>query len=286
MNRQATPPVTIYTPESALARPGKLVRDMFRDLAASRELGWRLAMRDISAQYRQAVLGFLWALLLPLGHTAVWVALSLSGILAVVVTDMPYPVFVLTGTMLWAIFMESVTAPIQVVSASRDMLAKINFPREALILSGVYQVLFNASIKISILLAAMVALGVSPGWNALQVCFGVASLVLVGTSLGMLLTPIGLLYSDVGKGLPFLMQFLMYLTPVVYPLPGTGRLRELLLLNPLTPLIETTRAWLVGGDTQWLLGFLLVNGLAALMLLGVWIIYRLAMPIIIERMSS
>lgn len=286
MNRQAPRQVTIYTPESALTSPRRLIRDMFRDLAASRELAWRLAMRDISAQYRQALFGFLWALLLPLGHTAIWVSLSLSGILAVGVTNMPYPVFVLTGTMLWAIFMESVTAPIQVVSASREMLAKINFPREALILSGVYQILFNASIKIAILFAVMFAFGIAPSWNAFLACLGIASLVLVGTSLGLLMTPAGLLYSDVGKGLPFLMQFLMYLTPVVYPLPDTGRLRELLLLNPLTPLIETTRAWLVGGDTQWMVGFLLMNGLAALMLFGVWIIYRLAMPIIIERMSS
>lgn len=286
MNRQTPHPVTIYTPESALTSPSTLVRDMFRDLAASRELAWRLAMRDISAQYRQALFGFLWALLLPLGHTAVWVALGLSGILAVGVTDVPYPVFVLTGTMLWAIFMESVTAPLIVVSASRDMLAKINFPREALILSGICQVVFNALIKIAVLFAAMLFLGVSPGWSALLAGVGVASLILVGTSIGLLLTPVGLLYSDVGKGLPFLMQFLMYLTPVVYPLPATGGLRDLLVLNPLTPLIDTTRAWLVGGDTQWLSSFLLMNGVAALMLLGVWIIYRLAMPIIIERMSS
>lgn len=286
MNRQVPRQVKIYTPESALTSPRTLVRDMFRDLAASRELAWRLALRDVSAQYRQAAFGFLWALLLPLGHSAIWVVLSLSGILALGVTDMPYPVFVLTGTMLWAIFLESVNAPIQVVSAARDMLAKISFPREALILSGVYQVLFNASIKLAILFAAMFAFGISPSWNAFLVCVSLASLVLVGTSLGLLLTPVGLLYSDIGKGLPFLMQFLMYLTPIVYPLPVTGGLRELLLLNPLTPLIETARAWLVGGDTQWLVGFLLVNGLAALMLLGVWIIFRLAMPIIIERMSS
>ncbi|MBI5791184.1 MAG: ABC transporter permease [Rhodocyclales bacterium] len=286
MNQQNPLPVTIYTPESAIANPGRMLRDMVHDLRMSRELSWRLAVRDISAQYRQAMLGFLWALVLPVANTAVWVFLSASGILAVGATELPYPVFVLIGTMLWAIFMEAVTAPMQGVSAARDMLAKINFPREAIVIAGIYQVLFNAAIKLAILLVVLFIFGIAPDWRIVLVPFGVASLILAGTAIGLFLTPIGLLYTDIGKGLPILMQFLMYLTPVVYPLRGEGRLSTLLLLNPLTPLIETTRAWLTGGTPQWLLYFLATNVLAIVVLLAVWIVYRLAMPIIIERMSS
>ncbi len=259
---------------------------MVHDLRMSRELSWRLAVRDISAQYRQTALGFLWALILPLANTAVWVFLSISGILTVAATDLPYPVFVLIGTMLWAIFMEAVTAPMQGVSAAREMLAKINFPREAIVVSGIYQVLFNAAIKLAILLVVLVASGIFPDWKIVLVPFGIASLILAGTAIGLFLTPIGLLYTDIGKGLPILMQFLMYLTPVVYPLRGEGTLSTLLLLNPLTPLIETTRAWLTGGAPEWLHYFLVTNILAMFVLLAVWIVYRLAMPIIIERMSS
>jgi len=263
-----------------------MLRDMAHDLRMSRELSWRLAVRDISAQYRQTMLGFLWALVLPLANTAVWVFLSASGILAVGTTDLPYPAFVLIGTMLWAIFMEAVTAPMQGVTAARDMLAKINFPREAIVIAGIYQVLFNAAIKLSILFVALFIFGIVPDWKAVLVPFGVASLILAGTAIGLFLTPVGLLYTDIGKGLPILMQFLMYLTPVVYPLRGEGTLSTVLLLNPLTPLIETTRAWLTGGTPEWLLYFVVTNVLAIVALLAVWIVYRLAMPIIIERMSS
>ncbi len=286
MNQHNPLPVTIYTPESAIASPGRMLRDMAHDLRMSRELSWRLAVRDISAQYRQTMLGFLWALVLPLANTAVWVFLSASGILAVGTTDLPYPAFVLIGTMLWAIFMEAVTAPMQGVTAARDMLAKINFPREAIVIAGIYQVLFNAAIKLSILFVALFIFGIVPDWKAVLVPFGVASLILAGTAIGLFLTPVGLLYTDIGKGLPILMQFLMYLTPVVYPLRGEGTLSTVLLLNPLTPLIETTRAWLTGGTPEWLLYFVVTNVLAIVALLAVWIVYRLAMPIIIERMSS
>lgn len=286
MNPQKPAQVRIYTPESAIASPAKLLEDMIRDLSAARGLSYRLARRDISAQYRQTLLGFLWALVLPLANTVVWVFLGMSGILAVGATPLPYPVFVLIGTMLWAIFMEAVNAPLQGVSASRDMLAKINFPREAIVISGIYQVLFNAVIKLAIVLAVLAIFGIAPDWQIALVPIGVASLILVGTAVGLFLTPIGLLYTDIGKGLPIVMQFLMYLTPVVYPLRSEGTLSTLLLLNPLTPLIETTRAWLTGGTPEWLHYFLVTNILAFLMLVFVWIVYRLAMPIIIERMSS
>lgn len=280
------PRVTIYTPESSLANPVKMVREMFRDLLAARELSWRLAVRDLSAQYRQAFLGFAWALILPLANTAAWIFLSSSGVVAVGETALPYPVYVFVGTMLWAIFMDAVNAPLQGVTASKMMLAKINFPREAIIVSGIYQTLFNAGIKIGLLLFTLLLLGINPGWNLLLFPFGVLSLVVVGTFIGLLITPVGVLYTDVGKVLPLLMQFLMYLTPVVFAMPREGIAATLFTLNPLTPVILTSRDWLTGGAPEFLGYFLAVNIAAILLLLVVWVVYRLAMPILIERMSA
>lgn len=280
------PKVTIYTPESSLATPGKMLRDMFRDLASSRELAWRLAVRDISAQYRQAFLGFLWAFILPLANSLVWIFLNSSGVIRMADTALPYPVYVFTGTMLWAIFMDALTAPLQQVNAARGMLAKLNFPREALIVSGIYQTLFNAVIKILLLLGALLVAGLNPGWNLLLFPMGILSLILVGTACGLLITPVGMLYTDVGRGLPLLMQFLMYVTPVVFPMPKAGWAVTLFDLNPLTPLILTTRDWLTGFEPGCLGYFLLVNLVAIALLLLVWGVYRLAMPILIERMSA
>ena len=141
-------PVTVYTPESSLRNPARMVRSMFRDLLASRELAWQLAVRDIRAQYRQTALGLLWAFILPLANTGAWLFIQSTGIVTIQGTELPYPVYVFTGTMLWAIFMDAVNAPLQQTIAAKPMLAKINFPREGFILSGIYQTLFNASIKI------------------------------------------------------------------------------------------------------------------------------------------
>ena len=263
-----------------------MLREMFRDLVVSKELAWRLAVRDISAQYRQAVLGILWAFILPLANTLAWIFLNSSGVVKVSDTPLPYPVYVFTGTMLWAIFMDALNAPLQKTTAAKGMLAKLNFPREALILSGIYQTLFNVSIKTVLLLAALVVAGVNPGWPLMLFPLGILSLILVGTVLGLLITPVGMLYTDVGKGLPLLMQFLMYVTPVVYPMPQGSWTAVLVSVNPLTPLIMTTRDWLTGMTPDFLGYFLLVNLVALMLLLVVWVVYRLAMPILIERMSA
>lgn len=279
-------PLTVFTPESAIAAPSKMLRDMARDLRESRELAWRLAVRDINAQYRQTLLGFLWALLLPLAHTAIWVFLGASGLLQVGATGMPYPAYVLIGTMLWAIFSDAVNAPLQGAAASRDMLVKVNFAREAIIISGLYQVAFNAAIKFAILVAAVMLLGVHPDWRITLAPFGIAGLVAIGTALGLVFVPLGLLYNDIAKGLPLFLQFLMYLTPIVYPIPASGIVRDFLLLNPLVAPIEVSRQWLTGGSADMLLAFALVVGAALVFGLALWVVYRLAMPIVIERMSS
>jgi lipopolysaccharide transport system permease protein len=82
------------------------------------------------------------------------------------------------------------------------------------------------------------------------------------------------------------MQFLMYLSPVVFPMPKDGWAATLFNWNPLTPLIVTARDWLTGVAPAMLPQFALVNAAALLLLLAVWIVYRLAMPILIERMSA
>ena len=270
--------LTVYSPESSLRHPFVMIRDMFHDLLAGRELAWQLAVRDVRAQYRQTALGLIWAFILPLAHTLTWIFLSGSGIVSIKRTDLPYPVYVFTGTIIWAIFMDAVNGPLNQTINSKYMLSKINFPREALV---------NGAIKITLLVGALIFWGIYPGWHFILFVVGIISLILTGTAIGLLLTPLGVLYTDIGKSLPLLLQFLMYLTPVVFPMPeGGGWAATIFNWNPLTPLFITTRNWLIDFKTEFLGNFILVNIVVIFILLIVWIIYRIAMPILIERMSS
>ncbi len=277
---------TVYTPDSSLANPFVMLKSMAGDLWAGRELAWRLTVRDISAQYRQSFLGILWALILPFANTAVWLYLNLSGIVVLQKTAIPFPVYVFAGTMLWSIFMDSINAPMGETNAARGMLSRLNFPKEALLLSGIYKTLFNASIKIGLLLCVLPFFKVNPGWGLLLFPVGVFSIILVGTAIGLFITPVGMLYTDVGRALPLVMQFLMYATPVVFAMPESGLAARVFTLNPTTPLILTARGWLTGQPPEMLGYFLAVNAVAVVLLLASWIGYRLSLPILIERMSA
>jgi lipopolysaccharide transport system permease protein len=281
-----TTQITVYTPDSSLRDPVRVLRAMFCDLVRGRELAWQLAVRDIRVQYRQAALGLFWAFILPLANTAIWLFIQGSGIVTLQPTALPYPIYVFTGTILWAIFMDAVNSPLQLTSSAKPMLAKINFPKEALIASGIYQTLFNAAIKIGVLLPVLLIMGVLPGERLALFPVALLSLIMAGTVVGLLVTPLGMLYSDIGKGLPILMQFLMYTTPVVFAMPTGGWAATLFLNNPLTPLIGTARDLLTGFEPQQLGAFVFVNvGILALLMV-VWVVYRVAMPILIERMSA
>lgn len=277
---------TVYSPDSELLNFGSLLRTMWGDLLASRELAWRLLVRNINAQYRQSLLGYAWAFLPPLFTTAIWVFLQSQKVFNVADTGMPYPIFVLTGTVLWQTFVEALQAPLQMVNESRGMLVKINFPREALILTGIGQVLFNFGIRVTILLPVYWWFEVPLQASVMLAPVGVLAMICLGIMIGLLLTPLGMLYQDVGRVLTFGSQALFFLTPIIYPVPQASWAGTLVKLNPVTPLLQTTRDWLVAADTSHLYGFLWVFGISLILLFAGWVLYRIAMPHLISRMSA
>lgn len=279
--------VRIYTPESSFKRPSVLFGEMYKDLLQGQNLARHLTLRDFRAQYRQSILGVFWIFILPLTNTITWMFLRGSGVISVAETSIPYPVYVFTGTMLWSIFTESIQSPLQKVMTNRSLLSKINFPREALILSSFYQSISNAGIKVLLMLVGMAALG----YDFLNLPFslfpiGVLALVLSGIAIGLVLTPIGLLYNDIGRGIPIIMQFLMYLSPVVFVVPKRGWLSGFIDHNPLTPLVVVSRSWMTGQASELVVEFVIVNVTLLILLFLGWIFFRVAMPILIEKISS
>lgn len=277
---------TIHTPESLLRRPRHLIRQMWRDLLASRELAWRLMKRDISAQYRQSFLGIAWAFIPPI---AMAVGVTLAGeanIINIGKTDFPYPAYVMFSTALWQTFVESINGPVDAVVKAKPMLARVNFSREAIILAKVGEVVFNFSIKLILIVALFVWYRVAVSWSLLIAPVALVHLIMLGTLVGTLLSPLGVLYQDVQKGLTMATGFWLFLTPVVYTVPDEGLFGTLVQLNPVTPLLVTTRELATTGVVSEPLGFWVVSLLTWAGLLFTWIAFRIALPYVIERVSS
>jgi lipopolysaccharide transport system permease protein len=283
---RGSPNEIVYTSAPALAKPRLLFRSMMRDLVASRELAWRLFLRDFQAQYRRTLLGYAWVVLPPLVSTAVWVLLQKQDVLQVAPTNVPYPLFVLIGMMLWDIFLSALNAPLAVVTASASMLTKINFPRESLILAGIANVAFGAIVRLAIIVAAAAYFHVP--WTAcvLVAPIGVAALILLGIAVGLLLVPIGVLYQDVSRSTGILYMALFLVTPVIYPPPETGIAAALVRWNPIAPLLTTTREALTTGRMTCLREFLLVVGIGVLLSLTAWFTYRVSLPHLVARLNT
>jgi lipopolysaccharide transport system permease protein len=172
------------------------------------------------------------------------------------------------------------------IQTSKQMLTKIHFPHEAIMLSAIGQVLVNFGIRLVMLILIFIWFGLPLTTSLLLVPLGILALIGFGMMLGLLLTPLALLYGDVQKLLNLAISMLFFLTPVIYPSPTGGLAALVTHLNPVTPLLVTTRQWLTGGELTQLGPFVLVSlGTLALSLFG-WIVYRLAVPHLIERIGS
>lgn len=273
-----------YSADSQLRSPGRFASGIAADLRVSPPVAWQLFLRRLQAGYRQSWLGYLWLLLPPLATTGAWVYLNGARILDVGRTELPYPVFVLTGTMLWQVFADALGSPLQQLSASRAILTKSRIPHEAILLAGVLEVLFNFAVRLAVLAPVLLWTGVRGGPALLLAPFGVAALLVLGFGIGLLLAPVGLLYQDVPRGLTLAAGIWFFLTPVVYPLPEAGAASAPGVPNPVTPLLVTARGWLTGGPAEPAAGFAPMLALGLLALGVAWLGYRLARPHLVARL--
>ncbi len=260
-----------------------MLKEMFHDLRQSRDLGINFAVRDIKATYRKSLLGILWAFITPLMTALVWIFLNGAGVVKVGDTPIPYPTYVFAGTMIWAIFSESLQAVMLQTQQAKAVMSKVNFPKEGLLIAAFIKLLFNSAIKLALLVLVFLIMGVYPDWRIVMVPFILLALMFFGFVVGIFLTPIAMLYGDIGRAIPIVLQFLMFLTPVVYIIPAEGKLKTLMDINPVTPMLVSVRNYMSGMDFYLPQYFWIVLLFTLLISLLGWIFYRLSSPIIIER---
>ena len=276
----------VYTARSEILHPDQAIRAMFRDLGASRELAWRLFIRDLSAHYRQSFLGYVWAFVPPLATTMTFVFLRSQGLFTTKATSIPYPAYVVIGMLFWQVFVDALHCPLKAVTAAKPLLSKVQFPPEAILLAGLGEVLFSFLIRLILLAGVFVWYSLSPPLTVLLLPVAAASLLVLGFALGILVTPLGILYTDVTQALTVITGFWLLLTPVTYPPSDSGLAGVLSRWNPVSPLLIAGREWVTVGASQHLTGFVIVTLLSFVVLLAGWMAYRVAMPHLVARIGN
>ena len=270
---------TVYSPRPELRRPRLFLAAALHDLRCSGPIAWRLFRSNLRVRYRRSWLGYVWLLLPALGTAAICAFMQARRIVAVAPTELPYPVFVLAGMILWQLFVEAVNAPLQQLNAGRQMITRSRVPHEALIGAGLLEIGLNFLIRLAVLAAVLFLFRVDVAPSALLFPAGGLAIAMLGLAFGLLLTPAGLLYDDVSRGIALVTTFGLFLTPILYPLPASGPFR----LNPVTPLLETSRNWLLHGGLGAGFVAVVLAGLATLAF--AWLVYRLARPHLVARLG-
>ena len=238
-------------PRTIILRPSRGFSFLdFRELWIYRELVYFLTWRSLKVRYKQTVLGAVWAVLEPF-LTMVVFTIFFGNLAKVGSDNIPYPIWSYAGLLPWGLFSKALCDASRSLVANSHMITKIYFPRIILPLSSILAGLVDFAIAFVVLIGMMLfykQFPTSAVWT-LPLFLLLAMITALGVALW--LSALNVKYRDVGYILPFLTQFWLFITPVVYPssqIPEQWRL--IYGLNPMTGVVEGFRWALLGINPQ------------------------------------
>lgn len=238
-----------------------------------RELFYFFTWRDIKVKYKQTVLGFAWAVLQPFLMMIIF-SVFFGKALNVPSDNIPYPVFVYSGLLLWNVFSTGITGAGNSMVTNANIIKKIYFPRLIIPASSILVALFDFAAAFLIFVGLLIYYQVPV--NLLKIiCFMPAGLfitVVATFGLGSWLAALNIKYRDFRYVIPFLIQALLFLTPVIYPpsiLTHEG-LKFIVALNPMYSAIEFFRCGLTNQPVNFLFALISMSSALVFFLLGIF----------------
>jgi lipopolysaccharide transport system permease protein len=221
-----------------------------KELWEYRELFYFFTLRDIKVKYKQTVLGFLWAVLQPLAMALLFTYFLGKAISSYTSLELPYDVFALSGLVLWGIFSSGLSNAGNSMVSNANIIKKIYFPRLIIPISAVLVGLFDFLMAFAVFLVFCLYRHIPFAWEAMAY-FPLAALLacIAAFGSGTLLAALNVKYRDFRYIIPFLIQFVLFLTPVIYPATITSNvyLKALMAINPMSAPLDLFRAGITGG---------------------------------------
>jgi lipopolysaccharide transport system permease protein len=221
------------------------------DLWGYRELLYFLTWRDVKVRYKQTLMGVAWVVIQPLATMLIF-TFVFNGIAHLDSGAMPYPLFAYSGLLLWTFFSGAVSAGTNSLISNTSLVTKVYFPRAFIPAAAVGAGLVDLGVGSVLLAGLAVYYGVHVTWGLLLLPVFVALAAMLALATGMLASALTVKYRDLRHALPFLLQFWMFASPVIYSSGSVpARWRLLVAANPLAGVLEGFRASLVGRDFDW-----------------------------------
>jgi lipopolysaccharide transport system permease protein len=251
-----------------------ILREVVAEQWEYRELLVRMTSRDLLLRYKQTVMGFGWAIFMPLVNTAIFSVIFTR--VAAIDVGMPYPLYAFCGLIAWNFFASALRFSVTSLTSNPSLVTKVYFPREIFPFSAVLVSLVDFAVSALALVALMWWYGVAPGWPLALLPLVVASMVIFTAATALLLAMGNLFYRDVKYLFEIVIAFWMFATSVVYPIGRVGgRLGVLLALNPMTHVIDAFRAVILEGRAPDA-AFAITTAAAVVLFGGAWLLFHAA----------
>ncbi len=222
------------------------IREAVAEQFEYRELLYQMIRRDLLLRYKQSVMGFGWAVFMPLINTVIFSVIFTR--VAPVETGMPYPLYAFCGLLVWNFLAMALKFAVGSLSSNSGLVTKVYFPREIFPLSAVLVSLVDFAVAFVALVVLLAWYGVGVHWTLLLLPVVVLVQVMFTIALALLLSMGNLFYRDVKYLFEILLAVWMFTTSVVYPVEQMGgRLAQFAMLNPMTPIVEAYRDVLIRG---------------------------------------
>jgi lipopolysaccharide transport system permease protein len=230
--------VTVITPLRGAAWPN------LRELWRYRDTLYFLARRDVAVRYKQTAIGILWVVLQPVAFALVYASI-LTLFRAIPSQGAPYGIFALTGITIWLFFVTGVSRVSDSTVAATSLISKIWFPRLIVPVAAVGTALVDLVFSGLVLVGAMMLFGVMPEVKILLAPVAALIALALVFTIGLWFSAIGVRYRDVQQLVPFLLQILLFVSPILYPFELVPEsVQTLYALNPLVGMLEAFR-WTV-----------------------------------------
>ncbi|HYE89227.1 MAG TPA: ABC transporter permease [Vicinamibacterales bacterium] len=263
---------------AASARAATLRRDlreMVREQYDYRDLLYQMTRRDLLLRYKQTVMGFGWAVFMPLVNTAVFSVIFTR--VAPLNVDMPYPLFAYCGLLAWNFSASSFRFSVVSLTSNANLVTKVYFPREIFPLSAVLVSLVDLAVGSTVLVALMVYYQVAPTTALLALPWVLMVHVMFTMSVSLLLAMANLFYRDVKYLFELVLTVWMFVSAVLYPVSQVGGvLGRIMAFNPVTPILEGYRDVILRGQLPDPAAFGITTIVSAIFLAGAWLTFHRA----------
>jgi ABC-type polysaccharide/polyol phosphate export permease len=248
---------------------------MFSELVEYRDLLFQMTLRDLLIRYKQAIMGFGWAVFMPVMNAAIFTVIFTR--VSPLDLDVPYPIYVYAGLLPWNFFASALKFSMTSLTSNSSLVTKIYFPREVLPFSAVLVSLVDFLVAASVLGALMIYYRIGISWTLLLLPLIVAVQLIFTAGMALVLAMGNLFLRDVKYLAEVVITLWMFATSVVYPVDRIGgSLGTLLKLNPMTPIIEAYRSVLLRNELPATAPFLFATAVSLLVFFVSWIAFHRA----------